>query len=46
MRGNIDIVKLLLDHGAGLMKNLDLGTPLHHAAYAGKTDMVGLLLER
>eukprot|EP00913_Durusdinium_trenchii_P033241 g31118.t1 len=46
--GNAEVVRLLLDNGADLHAREKFvgGTPLHHAALHGRTNVVNVLLER
>jgi hypothetical protein len=45
--GNYDIIQLLVDHGADVLRTDDFGfTALHHAASAGAADVVELLLDK
>jgi len=45
-RGHLDVVKLLLEHGADPNVKDNAGnTPLHNAARRGRLDVVKLLLE-
>jgi len=45
--GHLEVVKLLLEHGADPnVKNRDGKTPLHNAASEGHLEVVKLLLER
>jgi len=47
IRGNAQIVKILLDRGANLNVRDKYGhTPLHDAAFGGHADVAGLLLEK
>lgn len=47
MRGSLDIVQILIDHGADVnLKDSHHGTPLHHASGNGHFDVVGLLLDK
>ena len=48
LKGNAEIVKLLLDNGADIeikAKNKDKATPLHWAAFFQQEDMVSLLIK-
>ena len=45
-RGNLNVVKLLLNHGAKVMKcDIDLEIPLHYAAEYGNLEIVKILLD-
>lgn len=47
LKGNVDIVKVLLDHGANINHQNNQGhSPLQYACSKGWSDVVGLLLER
>ena len=48
VKGNQEIVQILLDHGAKIdlkAKNKDEATPLHWAAFFGQKGMVALLID-
>jgi len=45
MAGNVEILKLLVQHGAGVMaKDADDRLPIHHAAQCGHVEAIRLLL--
>lgn len=47
MKGDVESVTLLIDHGADLNKgNRDGSTPLHGAAFLGREEVAEILLER